>query len=242
MIQRAAAAAAEGPSSLNSGWIRCPSPRRRSAKVLKEFLEGRNRDVSAIATCRRKQFGGNSRGSLKAELEVLKAAEAGCQIVDLEVESAEEAKAVLTGQVRAGLRAAGAALLVSFHDFTRTKKLEGLEQAAERIEAFEAGLCESGFNRPVAGRQPGRPAAHRDRSLSAHVVGIAMGEEGIVSRVLGPGPERRSPLPPSPTEPRPPPARWPRARCSTSTAWSKSTRQRASSAWPATLSPTRFRR
>jgi 3-dehydroquinate dehydratase len=50
--------------------------------------------VSAIATCRRKQFGGHFTGSLNSELEILlKAAEAGCPIVDLEVESAEEAKA-----------------------------------------------------------------------------------------------------------------------------------------------------
>ena len=59
---------------------------------LKEFLAG-HRDVTAIATCRRKQFGGHFVGSLTAELELLaKAAEAGCSIVDLEVESAEEAK------------------------------------------------------------------------------------------------------------------------------------------------------
>jgi 3-dehydroquinate dehydratase / shikimate dehydrogenase len=50
------------------------------------------------------------------------------------VESAEEAKPAQLAKFRARLRAAGAALLVSFHDFTRTK---GLEQAAERIEAFE---------------------------------------------------------------------------------------------------------
>ena len=40
-------------------------------------------------------------GSLTAELEVLlKAAEAGCQIVDLEVESAEEAKAAQLAKLR----------------------------------------------------------------------------------------------------------------------------------------------
>ena len=101
---------------------------------LKEFLSA-HRDVTAIATCRRKAFGGNFAGSLTAELEeLLEAAEAGCQIVDLEVESAEEAKPAQLAKLRAGLRAAGTALLVSSHDFTRTK---GLEQAAERIEAFE---------------------------------------------------------------------------------------------------------
>ena len=60
--------------------------------MLREFL-ARHRDVTAIATCRRKPFGGNFGGSLTSELEILvAAAEAGCQIVDLEVESAEEAR------------------------------------------------------------------------------------------------------------------------------------------------------
>jgi 3-dehydroquinate dehydratase/shikimate dehydrogenase len=101
---------------------------------LKEFLGG-HRDVTAIATCRRKEFGGNFVGALTAEFELLLgAAEAGCSIVDLEVESAEQAKPAQLARFRAGLREAGTALLVSFHDFTRTK---GLEQAAARIEAFE---------------------------------------------------------------------------------------------------------
>src|SRR5580704_16290489 len=58
---------------------------------MKEFLAG-HRDVTAIATCRRKEFGGSFVGSLTAEFELLlKSAHAGCQIVDLELESAEEA-------------------------------------------------------------------------------------------------------------------------------------------------------
>ena len=89
---------------------------------------------------------------------LLKAAEAGCQIVDLEVESAEEAKPAQLAQFRAELRAAGAALLVSFHDFTRTKDLE---QAAGRIEAFRAGFCQGGFDGADAGRQSGGAAADR---------------------------------------------------------------------------------
>src|SRR5581483_5482765 len=109
----------------------------RPAAVLAEltrFMAG-HRDVTAIATCRRKYNGGNFGGSLAAELEVLlKAAQAGCQMVDLEVESAEEARPAQLEKFREGLRAAGTALLVSFHDFARTR---GLEQAADRIAAFE---------------------------------------------------------------------------------------------------------
>src|SRR5215472_15348738 len=101
---------------------------------LRSFLNAR-RDLHAIATCRRKDHGGNFSGSLTAEFDLLlKAAQAGCRIVDLEVESAEQARPSQLEKLREGLRAAGAALLVSFHDFARTR---GLEHAADRIAAFE---------------------------------------------------------------------------------------------------------
>src|ERR1700759_3045775 len=97
---------------------------------LKQFL-GEHRDTTVIATCRRKSHGGGFDGPLAAQLEILtKAGLAGCQILDLEVESAEEAKAAQVNK----LRTAGSALLLSFHDFSRTKSLE---QAADRIEVFK---------------------------------------------------------------------------------------------------------
>jgi len=150
---------------------------------LKDFLN-RHRDMTAIATCRRKQNGGKFAGTLTAELDLLtKAAEAGCQVVDLEVESAEEMKPAQMARFRAGLRAAGAALLVSFHDFTRTK---GLEQAAGRIEAFEPDYVKVVSTARSLSDNLAVLRLIEDRSLSSHVVGIAMGEEGLLSRVLGP--------------------------------------------------------
>ena len=150
---------------------------------LQEFLVN-HREVSAIATCRRKQFGGHFAGSLAAELDVLlKAAEAGCSIVDLEVESAEEAKHAQLAKFRAGIREAGAALLVSFHDFTRTK---GLDQAAERIETFEPDYVKVVSTARNLADNLAVLKLIEDHSLSSHVVGIAMGEEGLLSRVLGP--------------------------------------------------------
>ncbi|HET6169762.1 MAG TPA: type I 3-dehydroquinate dehydratase, partial [Terracidiphilus sp.] len=78
---------------------------------LKDFLAD-HREVTAIATCRRKPNGGNFDGALTTELDILaKAAQSGCQIIDLEVESAEEAKPAQLAR----LRAAGAALMISFH-------------------------------------------------------------------------------------------------------------------------------
>ena len=150
---------------------------------LKDFLSA-HRDVTAIATCRRKQFGGHFTGALTAELEILtKAAEAGCQIVDLEIESAEELKAAQLARFRAGLRAASAALLISFHDFTRTK---GLDQAAKRIEAFEPDYVKVVCTARTLSDNLAVLRLIEDHSLSSHVVGIAMGEEGLLSRVLGP--------------------------------------------------------
>lgn len=146
---------------------------------LKDFL-AQHRDVAAIATCRRKANGGNFVGSLTSELAVLsEAALAGCQIIDLEVESAEQAKPAQLAK----LRAAGAALLISFHDFTRTRSLE---QAADRIEAFKPDFVKVVSTARSLADNLAVLRLIEDRSLSAHVVGIAMGEEGILSRVLGP--------------------------------------------------------
>jgi 3-dehydroquinate dehydratase/shikimate dehydrogenase len=159
-----------------------PKPAAALPQV-KEFLAS-HREVTAIATCRRKAFGGQFDGALRAELDVLaKAAEAGCQIVDLEVESAEEAAPRQMDLLRAALRAAGAALLVSFHDFARTK---GLERAAERIETFEPEFVKVVSTARSLADNLAVLKLIEDRSLSSHVVGIAMGEEGILSRVLGP--------------------------------------------------------
>ena len=150
---------------------------------LKAFL-ARHRDVTAIATCRRKPFGGNFAGSLNSELDVLlKAAEAGCQIVDLEVESTEQTTRPQLAKFRSALHAAGAALLVSFHDFTRTK---GLDQAANRIEAFQPDFVKVVSTARTLADNLAVLRLIEDRSLSSHIVGIAMGEEGLVSRVLGP--------------------------------------------------------
>jgi 3-dehydroquinate dehydratase / shikimate dehydrogenase len=150
---------------------------------LKKFMAG-HRDVTAIATCRRKENHGHFTGSLTAELDLLlKAAEAGCQIVDLEVESAEDARPAQLARFREGLRAAGAALLLSFHDFSRTR---GLEQAADRIGAFEPDFVKVVSTAHALADNLAVLRLIEDRSRSARVVGIAMGEEGLVSRVLGP--------------------------------------------------------
>ena len=159
-----------------------PKPAAAIAE-LKDFLS-RHHDVMAIATCRRKPHGGSFSGSLTAEMEILlKAAEAGCHIVDLEVESAEEARPAQLEKFRTALHAAGAALLVSFHDFSRT---HALELAAQRIEAFQPDYVKVVSTARTLADNLEVLRLIENISLRTNVVGIAMGEEGLVSRVLGP--------------------------------------------------------
>jgi len=150
-------------------------------------LLNRRRDMTAIATCRRKPFGGKFTGSLNAELEILqKAAETGCQIVDLEVDSAEQCTKSQLAKFRAAVRAAGVALLISSHDFTRTRRPDGLNQTAQRIAAFEPDFVKVVTTARTLADNLSVLQMIEDQSLNAHIVGIAMGEEGLISRILSP--------------------------------------------------------
>src|ERR1700723_1971266 len=59
---------------------------------IKRFLES-HPGTMAIATCRRAVSGGKFRGSIDSQLELLgKAAAAGCQLVDVELQTASQCK------------------------------------------------------------------------------------------------------------------------------------------------------
>ncbi len=150
---------------------------------LKAFL-AENAGTTAIGTCRRKPHGGNFTGTLAEELEILlKAARTGCRIIDLEIESAEEATPEDFRKFRSRLRSAGADLLVSYHDFARTF---GLEQEADRIETFAPDYVKVVSTAQTLTDNLAVLELIENRSVSTRIVGIAMGEEGLVSRVLGP--------------------------------------------------------
>jgi 3-dehydroquinate dehydratase/shikimate dehydrogenase len=150
---------------------------------LKRFLVD-HPGVTAIGTCRRKPHGGNFVGSLSEELEVLiKFARAGCRIVDLEVESAEEATPQHFEKFRTSLRRAGAVLIISSHDFARTR---ALDQAADRIASFEPDIIKIVSTAQTVADNLAVLRLLEDRSTKGRMVAIAMGDEGLVSRVLGP--------------------------------------------------------
>src|SRR6202167_1282512 len=86
---------------------------------INRFLET-HQYVTAIGTCRRLQNGGKFKGSLASQLEVLgKAHAAGCQFFDLELQSALKAKPEAIARLRSH-----AGLILSFHDFRATRKLD----------------------------------------------------------------------------------------------------------------------
>jgi 3-dehydroquinate dehydratase/shikimate dehydrogenase len=145
---------------------------------LKQFLYERS-EVTAVATCRRAATGGKFKGTIAAELEVLeKAATAGFHLVDLELQTAE---AIKQGQLDK-LRNHGAALIISYHDFTTTRDLDGI---FERIRPYEPEFIKIvSTAKTLADNVTMMRFLERTRDL-ASVVGICMGDQGVISRVLG---------------------------------------------------------
>jgi 3-dehydroquinate dehydratase/shikimate dehydrogenase len=144
----------------------------------KQFFSD-NTAATGIATCRLTANGGKFDGTLAAEMEVLnKCASAGFHIVDLELESAEALK---NGELEK-LRETGIGLLISHHDFTGTLDLDG---TFTRIESFHPDFIKVV---PTATSLVDNVTLIRflertsDRS---NIIGICMGDAGIISRVLG---------------------------------------------------------
>ncbi len=134
--------------------------------------------VFVIATCRRTAGGGKFRGSIGAQLQILaKAADNGCQLVDLELESAERLKPAVLQKLRNR-----AALILSYHDFRSTKKLEPIleKMAAHTSDFYKVVSTATTLSDNV--QMMKFLEKHGDRHS---LVALCMGEQGIISRVLG---------------------------------------------------------
>ncbi len=152
-------------------------PLQATAKI-QQFLAD-NTAATVIATCRRAQNGGRFEGSVTSEVDVLcKAAQAGCQMLDLELESAEALK---KGEL-AKLRETGAGLILSHHDFEQTGDLDAIRK---RMETFQPDFLKVV---PTAKTLVDNVTLLRfveQVSDQAHIVGLCMGDAGVISRVLG---------------------------------------------------------
>src|SRR5271155_2766039 len=146
---------------------------------LKAFL-AEHPEVTAIATCRREANGGKFSGTNTAQLEVLqKAATSGFHLVDVELQTAEGVKP----QELDKLRTRGAALILSYHDFMTTKDLDGIFERMRPLEPEFIKIVSTA--RHLTDNVAMIRFLERARD-KANVVGICMGDQGIISRILGP--------------------------------------------------------
>ncbi|HLW86711.1 MAG TPA: shikimate dehydrogenase [Candidatus Sulfotelmatobacter sp.] len=144
---------------------------------LKRFIESHPGAV-VIATCRRVATGGKFRGSSVSQLDILaKAAAAGCQMIDVDLQTASQCK---PGQLQK-LRGR-AAMVLSFHDFRGTRKLD---ETLEKMLPIPAD-----FYKVVSTAQTLADNVTMIKFLSREsdkhsLVCMCMGEQGFISRVLG---------------------------------------------------------
>jgi 3-dehydroquinate dehydratase/shikimate dehydrogenase len=133
--------------------------------------------INAIGTCRRVENGGKFKGSLAAQLEVLtKAHAAGCQIVDLELQSALKAKPEAIARLRSR-----AGLILSFHDFRATRNLD---DTLEKMLKVPADFYKVVSTATTLFDNVTMMKFLQTRSDQQALVGLCMGEQGIISRVL----------------------------------------------------------
>jgi len=145
---------------------------------LKTFLYERG-EVTAVATCRRAATGGKFKGNIAAELEVLeKAALAGCHLIDIELQTAEHLK---PAQLKR-LRSRGSALIVSYHDFESTKDLDKI---FDRIQPFQPEFVKIVSTAKTLTDNVTMMRFLERRRDEAELIGISMGDQGTISRVLG---------------------------------------------------------
>src|SRR6201987_1509281 len=153
-----------------------PKPGLALPKI-KHFFEMYPHAV-AIATCRRTASGGKFRGTILAQLDLLgRAASAGCQLVDVELQTALKCKPEQVQKLRTN-----AALILSFHDFHATKKLE---ETLEKMRAHPADYYKVVSTATTLTDNVTMMKFLEKESDRHSLVGLCMGEQGIISRVLG---------------------------------------------------------
>jgi 3-dehydroquinate dehydratase/shikimate dehydrogenase len=144
---------------------------------IKHFLETHS-GITLVATCRRVANGGKFRGSIASQFDILgKAAAAGCQLVDVELQTAMKCKPDQLQKLRAR-----AALILSFHDYRGTKKLD---ETLEKMRAFPADFFKVVSTATTLSDNVTMIQFLSRESDNQSLIGICMGEQGIISRVLG---------------------------------------------------------
>jgi 3-dehydroquinate dehydratase / shikimate dehydrogenase len=143
---------------------------------LKTFVEF-HPEALIVATCRRAVNGGKFRGSVASQIDLLvKAANIGCHLVDVELETAAHLKPSDFNRLRRS-----ANLILSYHDFRGTKKLE---ETFAKMKEYPSDFIKvvttanSLYDNVVMMK-------FLEKYSHAHsLIGLCMGEQGVISRVL----------------------------------------------------------
>ena len=144
---------------------------------LKTFVEF-HPEALIVATCRRASNGGRFRGSIASQIDVLaKAANLGCHLVDIELETAARMRPADFNR----LRRSGANLILSYHDFRGTKKLDETFAKMKQYPAdfFKIVTTANSLYDNVVMMKFLEKHSH-EHSL----IGLCMGEQGVISRLL----------------------------------------------------------
>jgi len=152
-----------------------PKPGLALSKI-KQFTEYYPH-LAVVATCRRAASGGKFKGSVASQLDILsRAAAAGCQLLDLELQSAVRATAAQVQRLRHS-----AALILSYHDFRATNELDRILHKMTAVPADFYKIVTTAttlYDNVVMMK-------FLEKNSDKHsLIGLCMGEQGIISRVL----------------------------------------------------------
>jgi 3-dehydroquinate dehydratase/shikimate dehydrogenase len=174
MIAKAESVARENPFfEFRLDYLKQPAA---ALPKFKRFLDY-HPDVLAVATCRRAVNGGKFRGSVASQLEILsKAASAGFHVADIELETARSMKAADFARLRAR-----ASIILSFHDFRATRNLH---ETFEQMLLFPADIYKVVSTATRLYDNVVMMKFLQEKSVRHSVVGLCMGEQGIMSRLL----------------------------------------------------------
>ncbi len=144
---------------------------------IKQFTEYHPQAV-LVATCRRPPSGGRFKGSIASQLDILwRAAAAGCQLTDLELQSAVRSEPEALDRLRSA-----AALILSYHDFHATKNLE---ETLKKMVAIPADFYKVVTTANTLYDNVEMMKFIERNSDRYSLIGLCMGEQGLISRVLG---------------------------------------------------------
>lgn len=137
----------------------------------------RLRYPQTIATCRRVEAGGHFQGTVEEQVDLLAAAaRAGCQWVDIEIESVKALRKPPFKQF------APAKVIVSYHNYRNTPDLSTIYRRLARLPVETVKLASHA--RDLQDNLKVLKALKTNRRRRPRLVALAMGNSGICSRVM----------------------------------------------------------